>query len=551
MRAEGEEVPAQRECEVVGRLHHPLVEDVRVREALGTSRQVRVRGVPPHEDERLRNVGWPVVRDRGAPHNQLVGKPVGERRGPVGAHRPRVILHGVPAVRELVSVARVGKRRRTRVPQAVRVNQLVLVRTDERPRQLQVAVRAQLVVELGEQVRLRVVDLRSVPISRVEAVRQALQDGPDRVRAGLSDADTGRIDRVAGIGPDLHARRERAIVVPQVARHEEVQPVPDNRAADREPVLLLLIVRHGHRDARRVGPHEILILAVAECRAVKRVRAGLGDGVDEAAHEAALAHVERRNQHLVFLDGLERERSSIDAATRTAVAGAEVEEIVVDGAVNLNVVEAVVLPGERAAYDLGRRTEEVVEAAVQGRQPAQRGVRDQGLRAGAAGRQQRIGLCRDGHGRHFDGGTLEREVDRGALPQRELERRALRGLEAQRPHLERIGPAHFDVFEVVAPILRGPPRVALPGGPVHQRHGCARDGGAGFVAQPARDRGGSDALRPCNTPRLVQRDRAAHAREPQESLHGDGLRSTAERRLARACQKCPPPLRTSMRNRHG
>src|SRR5213076_2752718 len=101
--------------------------------------------------------------------------------------------------------------------------------------------------------------------------------------------------------------------------------------------------------AAGVRAHKILVLHVAEYRPVECVGAGLRDGIDETAHEPALPHVERRSEDLILLHRLDREGTSVDATPRNLVAGREGEEIVVDRAIDLDVVEAVVLAGERRA----------------------------------------------------------------------------------------------------------------------------------------------------------------------------------------------------------
>src|SRR5712671_4913892 len=98
-------------------------------------------------------------------------------------------------------------------------------------------VGAELEIQLREQVGLRVVDLRGAPRAGVESVLRG-QDLLDRIEARLRDPDARRVT----VGSELYARRERTVVVAEVAGHEEVQPVVDDRAAQREAVLLLLVV---------------------------------------------------------------------------------------------------------------------------------------------------------------------------------------------------------------------------------------------------------------------------------------------------------------------
>ena len=70
------------------------------------------------------------------------------------------------------------------------------------------------------------------------------------------------------------------------------------------------------------------------------VGAALRDGVEEQAAEVALAHVERREQHLELLDRLDGDRLGADFGARLA-GGAETEDVTLGGAVDLHVVHAV------------------------------------------------------------------------------------------------------------------------------------------------------------------------------------------------------------------
>ena len=289
-------------------------------EPLGAGRDIRPGGVAPHEDQRVVAHRWPVVRDRGPPNDELVRKPVPEVRGPFPAHRAGLVLHVVPAPRQLVTVPGVGQRRGLREPVPIKMNQLVLVHIDQGPRQLDVVVDAQLQIKFPEQVGLRVVDLRRPPGPGVDPERIG-EDARHRVEPRLRDPDAGGVAR----GAELDARRKRAVVVAEVAGDEEVKPVADDRAAHGETVLLLLIVGDGYGHAVRIAAHEILVLHVPERRPMELVGAGLGDRVDQAADEPTLPHVERRDQDLVLLHCLDRERARVHAAARNLVARAQRE----------------------------------------------------------------------------------------------------------------------------------------------------------------------------------------------------------------------------------
>ena len=67
--------------------------------------------------------------------------------------------------------------------------------------------------------------------------------------------------------------------------------------------------------------------------------------VDAAAREATLAHVVRRDDELCFADGVVADRLHAGLAAGRA-RGRETEQVVVHGAVDLDVVVAVVAAGD-------------------------------------------------------------------------------------------------------------------------------------------------------------------------------------------------------------
>src|SRR5690348_14584946 len=123
------------------------------------------------------------------------------------------------------------------------------------------AVGAELEIELPEQVGLRIVDLRGGVCARVEAVLRG-KDLLNGVEALRRDPDPRRVS----VGSELDGRRERAVVVAEVAGEEEMQLVANDWPPDRDAVLLLLIIAHRDRNAVRVRADEVLILHVTEQR---------------------------------------------------------------------------------------------------------------------------------------------------------------------------------------------------------------------------------------------------------------------------------------------
>ena len=108
--------------------------------------------------------------------------------------------------------------------------------------------------------------------------------------------------------------------------------------------------------------HEILVAAEIIGRTGEHVGAAAGDGVQAAAGEAALADVVGGDDQLEFLHGVERDRRG----QAGCAAAAQAEQVVVHGAVDLDVVVAVALAGGRegaaaAGVDLGGQAGEVVE----------------------------------------------------------------------------------------------------------------------------------------------------------------------------------------------
>ena len=175
----------------------------------------------------------------------------------------------------------------------------------------------------------------------------------------------------------------------------------------------------------RLRAREVLAARVAVDAAVKLVRAALGDGVDEEAAEVALAHVERREQNLVFLHRVERDGLGVRLATRLA-GGAESEHVARRGAVDLDGVLANVhaAAGEVAGGrgDLRNERDEVREVAVERRKTAKQRIGDRGRRSGLGRRDDR---ARGGRGNadscEHRGLLVELDVAARRLAQRHAE----------------------------------------------------------------------------------------------------------------------------------
>src|SRR5690606_33376372 len=195
---------------------------------------------------------------------------------------------------------------------------------------------------------------------------------------------------------------------------EEERAVANDRTTQREAVLVLLEVADVV-----LAAHEVLVASVAVDRAEEIVLAALRHGVDEDAGEVALAHVVRRQQYLVLLDRLDADGLSACLSTRLS-GGAESEEVRLGGAVDLDVVEAVVraCTGEARARTahLRREGHEVREVAVQRRKTADERVAHCRCRSAALRRDELLLAFRgDRHLGELCRGRLQHEVDRGVL----------------------------------------------------------------------------------------------------------------------------------------
>src|SRR3954468_19928610 len=198
----------------------------------------------------------------------------------------------------------------------------------------------------------------------------------------LAGARIGKAPRlqIVGEGIDVGGRRDRVrrtdkrsgrggVHLLPFRIQEEEKTILEDRSADGEAVLLLL-------EFGEIGlaAGQALIARVAVRGAVELVGAGLGDGVDQQATEVALAHVERRQQHLVFLHRIEWNRLGVRLRSRLA-SSAQSEKIARGRAVDLDRVLSDVDAAAGEA-DAGRRRylryqrHEIREVAVQRRQTA-------------------------------------------------------------------------------------------------------------------------------------------------------------------------------------
>ena len=254
----------------------------------------------------------------------------------------------------------------------------------------------------------------------------------------------------------------------------------------------------------------VLVLVVHIGRAPELVGTGLGDGIDAAADEVRLAHVERGDHHLHFLDGIDGDRG---AAAREALGEAEivVEVCTVHGEVHVTAVGT----GETHAVTAVRGDLRQVRDAAGNRRHREhlrlgdvRGSASLLLRRELGGR----GRNDDGLGQEF-GGLLDRRVQVVGLGQLEGYVGVVDLLVAQAGHLDPVGTAGAHTLDGVQAVRIGYGAVRGAGRLVDGDDGGADHGYAALVHHTAaegrsRHLGGS-----CDT-------REHHDGRKQEALEG-------------------------------
>ena len=193
-----------------------------------------------------------------------------------------------------------------------------------------------------------------------------------RVQPGLARRAIQRITCRCGLAARIEIAEEEGLVLYNRPGETDAT-LPVAEGAD-------FRVRGGRvRYARQRGEiaHQSLIALEPIAGTAERVAAALGDGVDRPAGKTALPHVVGRDRDLDFLDDIETDRLRACRAPRRA-GGADGEDVVVDGAVDLHVVVPVVPAGDvndlfaargvLVEADEGRRARVVEHAARNRRQ---------------------------------------------------------------------------------------------------------------------------------------------------------------------------------------
>ena len=253
---------------------------------------------------------------------------------------------------------------------------------------------------------------------------------------------------------------------------------------------------------------------------LKLIGARLRHRVDAAAGEPALPDVVGRHQQLQLFDRVEADRLRFGLAGRRACCR-KTEQVVVDGAVDLNAVVAIVAAGHRQRARLGvdgdrrevrRRAREVLEAARHGRQILRAGrttrlppgpVRD-GLIIGSTSAST-VTVSRDRRQRQ-----LEVEVERLAERHRHVDLLLRCGI-----------PSRFAVIVYGPPMrtleIRKRPSVSVtaeycvPVGPWTASIGGAGQHGILLIDRDAADRSGRDVLTEGGQPQPGEPSQANHA----------------------------------------
>ena len=251
------------------------------------------------------------------------------------------------------------------------------------------------------------------------------------------------------------------------------------------------------------APDQPLVAAVEVGGAAEAVRAATGDDVDAAPREAALAHVVGRHHELQLADRVEADGLGVGLAPRGSLGG-QPEEVVVDGAVDLDVVVAAA-PSRDAQEALGVGVavgldeervgaREVLEAALEGRQ----GLDDARLDAGRGARSRRredgARLGGDLH-RLGDGGELQGDGHLGRLAEGDDDARQRPCAEPAEGDLEIVG-ADLRVQQVEAAVGSGECLVPGPGRGMDGDDARAGQHSQLRVAHHAAERPGGGVLRP-------------------------------------------------------
>ena len=177
----------------------------------------------------------------------------------------------------------------------------------------------------GEGVPLReaVVELRKSDVlvagsrqAAVKARQQPVDGSALRRSGGRAAGEPGLSIGIDHAGAD-DAAHQWKVAAREIAVHEKEQLILLDRAAQREAGLVPGLV--GSKTRERVAGIERLVAEIPETAAVQVVGAALGNGVDHAAHHAAVLGGGVGGNHLELLHGILRDLRGDARASRVLV----------------------------------------------------------------------------------------------------------------------------------------------------------------------------------------------------------------------------------------
>ena len=237
----------------------------------------------------------------------------------------------------------------------------------------------------------------------------------------------------------------------EVGEHEEL--VLDDRGADAESEGVVAHLAQRQLAAVVLVALKLVALGIEVCRYFQVVGARLGDGVDGAAREAALAYVEGSYRYRYLLQCVER-----DGRSACGQVAADAEHVVEGGTVHRHVRLAVVAAdgqARRGGRSLRREFHDVVHAAVHRRHQFDLLVGDAGDGARTVDVHRAVlAVGLDDHGFELLA-VFEECVALEGLAQRQHQSRELDRLVAYEREGHRVGTSRAQALQVVVTVLVG------------------------------------------------------------------------------------------------
>ena len=357
------------EGEVIGNVRNLVLHTVVVGEQLVTGAHVRFQNLVSilvlachdvDEGER-RRIGAAHVLYIGVGEQQLIGNLIGEAAVQICRPRLHLVVHGIHAV---------GKRHRLRtyaisIVQAIsRIGRVTVRGIPSRILRIVVAEAQAMAVrdvpvDAGQNLGVLLVSRKTCVRACVVAVL-VLQMVVHLLHIRLQRTGHHTFCLFTVLTRAILYNLSRSLLLFVV--YEEEQFVLDDRTAQREAVGSLGLVGTCSQvlavDA--VTAH-VLVAVIGIGSTSERVRTTLGNGVDAAAYEVRLAHVEGSHHYLHLFDGIHG-----DGVAAAGKVGAKSEVIVEVGTVDSEVRGTSVTAGKTHAVSIGRKAGNVTDAAVHG-----------------------------------------------------------------------------------------------------------------------------------------------------------------------------------------